>query len=136
VSSEHRIKRLRDLLDQLERLPPTAERDRMLREVRGRVVDVDTGVAPSALPPVESPESVLAAVAREAAQPPVSRLRQPAKPDAVAPSAPGPEVAAGGAGDGAPLPADELLCLDDSASFPPGEAGTGLVPAWTRGLRG
>jgi len=60
VSTEHRLKRLRDLLHELERLPATAERDRMIREVRARVVDVDTGVLPSALLPVY-PDSKVAA---------------------------------------------------------------------------
>jgi hypothetical protein len=155
VSSEYRLKRLRDLLDQLERLPATAERDRMLREVRGRVVDVDTGVAPSALPPVYPEESTLpaeprppitraAGVVSATAADEVGQLRStrrpqpPVSPTATAP-APGAEVAAerspAGADDRPMIAANELLSLDDPASFSPSEARAELAP-WTRGLRG
>lgn len=63
MSSDHRLKRLRQLIAQLERLPPSAERERMLREVRARVVDVDTGIAPTTLLAGYA-ESALAADAR------------------------------------------------------------------------
>jgi hypothetical protein len=50
-----RIKRLKDLVDQLERLPASADRDRVLSEVRSRAVDLDTGVAPRAMLPMREP---------------------------------------------------------------------------------
>jgi len=50
-----RIKRLKDLVDQLERLPASPDRDRVLSEVRSRAVDLDTGVAPRAMLPVREP---------------------------------------------------------------------------------
>src|SRR5687767_3534008 len=50
-----RIKRLKDLVDQLERLPPSSDRDRVLSEVRSRAVDLDTGVTPRAMLPVREP---------------------------------------------------------------------------------
>src|SRR5215218_10103554 len=55
ASREHRLKRLRELRDRLERMPASAERDRMLQEVRARVVDVDTGVTPRPMLPADPP---------------------------------------------------------------------------------
>lgn len=154
VSTEHRLKRLRDLLHELERLPATAERDRMIREVRARVVDVDTGVLPSALLPVY-PDSEVAAEpgspitpalrvfaampADEGREPRATALPEPAKPARVPPNeaaaAADEEVAADsltGAGDRLPLAADELLSLHDS-SFSQSEL---AAAPCTRGLRG
>ena len=53
MSSEHRLRRLRELLARIEQLPASSERERMLGEVRARVVDVDTGVTPRAMLPVD-----------------------------------------------------------------------------------
>jgi hypothetical protein len=50
-----RIKRLKDLVDLLERLPASPDRDRVLSEVRSRAVDLDTGVTPRAMLPVREP---------------------------------------------------------------------------------
>jgi hypothetical protein len=44
-----RVRRLKDLVDRLERLPASEDRDRVLREVRSRAVDIDTGVTPRAM---------------------------------------------------------------------------------------
>jgi hypothetical protein len=154
VSTEHRLKRLRDLLHELERLPATAQRDRMIREVRARVVDVDTGVLPSALLPVypdslpaaepappiaPAPRWVAAEPADKGREPRATRLPEPARtahvPSSEVAAAADEEVAADsltGSGDRLPLAADEVLCLDDS-SFSP--SGLGAAP-WTRGLRG
>jgi hypothetical protein len=49
-----RVKRLRDLVAQIELLPVSPDRDR-LSEFRSRAVDVDTGVTPRANLPCESP---------------------------------------------------------------------------------
>jgi hypothetical protein len=153
VSTEHRLKRLRDLLHELERLPATAERDQMIREVRARVVDVDTGVLPSALLPVyhdsvaaergspitPAPRVPAAMPADERREPRATALPEPAKPARVPPSeaaaAAGEEIAADSptdAGDRLRLAADELLSLDDS-SFSQSEP---AAAPWTRGLRG
>jgi len=43
ASTDLRLKKLRELLAKLERLPESPERERMIREVRTRVVDIDTG---------------------------------------------------------------------------------------------
>ena len=50
-----RLKRLKELVDQLEQLPASPDRDRVLAEVRSRAVDVDTGVTPRAMLPVREP---------------------------------------------------------------------------------
>ncbi len=50
--SVDRLEELRDLVRRLEALPATDERDHVLRAARGRAVDVDTGAAPRAIPPV------------------------------------------------------------------------------------
>jgi hypothetical protein len=133
VHSERRLKRLRELLDQLERLPPSAERERMLREVRGRLVDVETGVPPRAMMPVDA-ESVPAGdpaprPARprtpvrgdDARRPRALPRPEPVQPDFVASLGPG-----------------ELLSLGDPVLPAPGpesQPGPTARP-WTRGLRG
>src|SRR5215218_8145615 len=50
-----RVKRLKEMVDQIQRLPASPDRDRMLAEVRSRAVDVDTGVTPRAMLPVREP---------------------------------------------------------------------------------
>ena len=50
-----RVKRLKDLVGLLERLPASPDRDRVLSEVRSRAVDLDTGVRPRAMLPVREP---------------------------------------------------------------------------------
>ena len=44
-----RLERLQELVGRLERLPSSADRDWMLEEIRGRAVDIDTGVKPASL---------------------------------------------------------------------------------------
>ena len=53
--SEERRRRLKDMVARLERLPASPQRDQMLREVRSRAVDLDCGVAPQAILPVDAP---------------------------------------------------------------------------------
>ena len=49
MNDRDRLEQLRGLLDRLERMPASADRDWMLREVRARAVDIETGVKPAAL---------------------------------------------------------------------------------------
>jgi hypothetical protein len=139
MSGDNRLKRLRDLVAQLERLPVSDKRDRMLREVRGRIVDLDTGVTPRAMLPLESDPA--AEVPR-----PRAPLPEPPRPEPVAedeaPSPPRVEIEAEsssiGTADVLAIGADDLLFLDDPAPFAPereGRAGPAAAP-WTRGLRG
>jgi hypothetical protein len=139
ASSEHRINRLRQLLAQLERLPASPERDRMLREVRARVVDVDTGDEPTTLLAGYA-ESALAAdprvQARQAPKAVPPAPPEPPKPGA-APHGAGVGQVTTGAADPLPLAPDEVLSLDDSDPFWPADAPADLTVApWTRGLRG
>ena len=70
MATQRRVQRLRDMVDQIERLPESPERDRLLSEVRSRAVDVDTGVSPRAMLPL-----------REPPLPPPPVLPRPAKRD-------------------------------------------------------
>ena len=116
MSRDQRLAQLRDLVARLEQLPASEERERILREVRSRLVDVDTGMTPRAMRPVEEP-------------PEVERRRPDSHRAAPPPPRPRPP---------APVPADltravdlletaERLSLDDEDQ-PDG--------AWRRGLRG
>src|SRR5690349_19939495 len=49
MSDRDRLEQLQGLVARLERMPASAERDWMLREVRARAVDVETGVQPDVL---------------------------------------------------------------------------------------
>ena len=131
MRSELRLKRLRELLDQIERLPPSAERERMLREIRGRMVDVDTGVVPRGMLPVD------AAAAAAAAEPAPRRVRRPPARERARPRAvPRPEPAM--PDQVGTLGTSELLSLGESVppaprlDAPPGR----VARPWTRGLRG
>jgi hypothetical protein len=145
VSSEHRLKRLRDLLGQLQRLPVSAERERMIREVRARIVDVDTGVPPSALLQV-FPDSTPAPAprSRTTRAPSTVAPKPAAKPVHVSPAkdvAPFcAEVAADGsstaADDRLSLAAGELLSLDDSWFAPIEPQAEPAAAPWRYGLRG
>ena len=149
MSSDNRLKRLRDLLEQFERLPASPERDRMIREVRARVVDVDTGVTPRAMLPVDTAPPV-SPTPRAIARIPVVQARRPRsilrpEPVVLLP-APRPEAAPPATGDAtairscfpgadALLPVlapEELLTLDEPAEAHVSPA----VQPWRLGLRG
>jgi hypothetical protein len=131
-----RVKRLKDLVDMLERLPASPDRDRVLSEVRSRAVDVDTGVTPRAMLPM-----------REPAPPPVLP-RQPKRDMAgsitrtAPPPAPAVEVVcsafAGASSEDLEqsLSLDERLSLEDSSLPHVRAQGDRTVPPWTLGLRG
>jgi hypothetical protein len=119
--TEPRIKRLRELIAELELLPESPERDRLLSEFRSRAVDLDTGVTPRALLPLrEIPE----------ARPP----RRPAAPKVAAP-APAPAIEVARPADEAPFRVEERLSLEDALRHAP-TRGDGAVAPWTLGLRG
>jgi len=51
-TAQARKDRLRSLLDQLQSAPPTLERQRLIREVRNRLLEVDgVGAEPTAFQP-------------------------------------------------------------------------------------
>src|SRR3954454_13391259 len=49
MNTRDRLEHLRTLLDRLEHMPASADRDWMLSELRARAVDVETGVTPAKL---------------------------------------------------------------------------------------
>ncbi len=129
TSSEQRVKRLRELIEQLEQLPPSAERERMLREVRARAVDVDTGEQPSAMRPaaLDSVERALGYEARR--RRPIPAPEPAARPVHEPPGerVPVDDFTVTTTDDWVP---DDVLSLDDSPSLPMGAG------PWRRGLRG
>src|SRR4051812_32253650 len=131
-----RVRRLKDLVALLERLPASPDRDRVLSEVRSRAVDVDTGVTPRAMLPVREP----------APQPvaPTAPERERASsntPTAPPPSAPAVEPAHSTFATGPSkdlehtLPLDERLSLEDSPLPRLRARSNRAVPPWTLGLR-
>jgi hypothetical protein len=60
MNDRDRLKQLRTLRDQLNRLPPSAERDRMLKEVGSRAVDVENSERKSPTQPPLTPKLSLA----------------------------------------------------------------------------
>jgi hypothetical protein len=138
MAKQRRVQRLRDMVDQIERLPESPERDRLLSEVRSRAVDVDTGVSPRAMLPL-----------RETPPPPV--LPRPAKRDnarfirRVVPRTPAPAVESAHhpspAGQSMPpersFLLNDYLSLEDAPSLPDILVrGNLAAPPWTFGLRG
>jgi hypothetical protein len=154
MTTDPRLKRLRDLVVRVELMPPSPERDRILREIRARAVDVDTGVMPRAMLPVDpSPPARWTGPVRLRKAPAEPKPVQPPEPAKAAPVAsPGDAPARVGfqlkstsAAPAMPLEsvlalADELLSLDDGPGHSP--SSDGQAPAdhgarpWTKGLRG
>lgn len=135
-----RLKRLKDLVDQLERLPESPDRDRILAEVRSRAVDIDTGVTPRAMLPVREPTP----------PPPPAPKRRPERyrpraatptPSPARPVQPArPAAARVAAGDLGVLLWDDRLSLEDAPELAPLPHAPvnpdGSVPPWASGLRG
>jgi hypothetical protein len=138
-----RLKRLKDLVDQLERLPASPDRDRMLSEVRSRAVDLDTGVTPRAMLPLREPTPPpMASKPRPERYRPaaITRTLSPRRPVQPARPAPAPARAVAVADELGVLLWDDRLSLEDSpelAPLPhaPGNP-DGNVPPWALGLRG
>jgi hypothetical protein len=143
VSSENRLKQLRQLLSRLERMPESPETERMLREVRARVVDVETGEKPRAMLPADSAASFAAAPEpRPAPRPKPVASPRPARPAPQRQATPAPVPASVSAAQDrewlALMAKNEVLSLDDSGQLSPaGEerSKTDRHP-WRRGLRG
>jgi hypothetical protein len=73
MNDRDRLDQLRRLLDRLERMPAASDRDWMLAEVRGRAVDVETGIAPA---PMHAPPQAEIAAARSPRPAPVKPHRR------------------------------------------------------------
>jgi hypothetical protein len=123
--TESRVKRLRELIAEIELLPESPDRDRLLSEFRSRAVDVDTGVTPRALLPLrEIPDP---RPPQRASVPKQKAVARPA--DAVGRSNEVDER----------FSVDERLSLEDAQRMeaPGGRPrGDRAVAPWTLGLRG
>ena len=132
-----RLKRLKELVDQLEQLPASPDRDRVLAEVRSRAVDVDTGVTPRAMLPVREPTPP---------PPPSAPKRRPERfrPRPTTPARPvqpaRPAVAHTTTDRPGVLLWDDRLSLEDSPELAPLPHAMGnpdgSVQPWAFGLRG
>ena len=123
MTRTERLKRLRDSIAEIELLPASPERDRLLSEFRSRAVDIDTGVAPRGMLPMAEPAPVADRAPRRARQ-----ASLPPEPAVELPSAAAPRED--------PYLVAEWLSLDEPES-PPGRTRDGrAVPPWTFGLRG
>jgi hypothetical protein len=125
-----RIKRLKDLVDRLERLPASEDRDRVLREVRSRAVDIDTGVTPRAMLPVREPIPPRVPAAN---RDPAASTTRPAASPPRAVEITVPAVAGGASHDRHEwVSMGGLLSLEDAPESPDVPA----IPPWRLGLRG
>jgi hypothetical protein len=130
-----RVKRLKDLIDVVMRLPESPERERLLSEVRSRAVDLDTGVAPRAMLPVREPVEVQVA-AKLPKRRTIIAPAQPRKP-ASAPAQPAPLLGSKAEFDwDTALSGTQLLSLDDAPECWPSRGDDSSPRPWTLGLRG
>ena len=153
MACDPRLKRLRVLLDRIERLPASAQREWMLQEVRSRLVDVETGVEPHQMrtlhegtvaTPLEPSSQVTEGRAekpsrskpvRHAASPrpqPEDSTQEMPSPVPVPSRVAGPDPTAAMLGD------DEVFWLDDQPGLTETKSADGStrVAPWRRGLRG
>ena len=136
-----RLKRLKDLVDQLERLPASPDRDRVLAEVRSRAVDVDTGVTPRAMLPLREPTPPPSAPKpRPVRYRPGAVQRTPAAARPAQAARPAPAPARTAADELGVLLWDDRSSLEDSPELAPlphaPRDADGSVPPWALGLRG
>lgn len=136
-----RVKRLNDMVERIERLPASEARDRLLREVRSRAVDVDTGVTPRAMLPLREPEPPpmlgrlpkrnKTTIIRQVAPQPQTHAVEPARRSATATPGTEPQQS---------VWLDDRLSLEDALQRAPVPfvrvRGNRTVPPWTFGLRG
>jgi hypothetical protein len=128
-----RMQRLKDLIDALSRQPPSPDRDRLLGEVRSRMVDLDTGVTPRAMLPLHEPPPAAPVAAKPQRRAAVTRLPEPQH----APSGRLPVPTARPSSHPEPVrwPAD-LLTLEDTPLPHAPAYGDQTERPWTLGLRG
>jgi hypothetical protein len=147
MNDRDRLCQLEALLARLERMPASAGRDWMLAEVRGRAVDVKTGMPPTpmrALPNEQPPPAEAHAPRAETAprRAPVQRPRRTPSHHAprgrvVTPVSMPPVSERGHAHEDVVdlLGMDGVLNLDDAPTATPTATGDISRP-WARGLRG
>jgi hypothetical protein len=117
-----RVKRLKDLVEMVQRLPESPERERLLGELRSRAVDLDTGVTPREMLPMREPTPAPVAV---------MPARRPVTLPRPVPAPPTPRRDPQPAWDDV-LRGAAHLSLDDSPDAAPSRD----ARPWTLGLRG
>jgi hypothetical protein len=142
MNDRERLNKLRALREQLKRLPPSAERDRMLREVGSRAVDLESSepratmrplsaepAPPAAAPPVPTEPAVQRARTTRRASPATRRPGTQGEAGRVRTRAAAADAFIASVRPTPALPEGLLLSLDDTP-LPTGDQ------PWTRGLRG
>ena len=142
MATGRRVLRLRAMADQIERLPASPDRDRLLSEVRSRAVDVDTGMMPRALLPLREPAPEPEPVSRPAKRERAKVIRR-VTPRTPAPSPEMPRLDSARLSSTADPAKDEQwpvlgghLSLEDTSQPQSLVGGHRAVPPWTLGLRG
>jgi hypothetical protein len=132
-----RVERLKDLVERLERLPASPDRDRVLSEVRSRAVDLDTGVTPRAMLPVREPARppVLPKPPKRDRASSITRTKPP-RPAPVVELVPSPVALGRSKGLEQTVCLDERLSLEDSPLPHVRAQRDRAVRPWTLGLRG
>jgi hypothetical protein len=140
MNDRDRLDQLRGLLDRLERVPASADRDWMLAEVRKRAVDVETGVAPAPMRarPQDELEAEIAAERsprpRPVKTPRRNSSRRAQRERLIHPEVRMSSVATHERGHEEVVDLLEqggVMCLDDAPC-----AATGATGRWSGGLRG
>jgi hypothetical protein len=137
--TDGRVKRLKELVHQLEKLPASPDRDRVLSEARSRAVDLETGVTPRAMLPVWEPAPAPSLFT------PTKRHRSSSTRTALSPRPPAVEIARPvSVVSRSPtldqwFDADQPLSLEDApelSPLPPAhKQEERAVPPWALGLR-
>ena len=143
MTEHERLKRIHALRAQLERMPASPDRDRILDDVRRRAVDIETGgrttplreAEPELVLDVPEPPIEVAPAPRPKPTPvaPPPRTKPPSSPSSVA-GAVAAKAATQAAGP-AWLPEGITLSLEDDAVAPEPSPPRRAAP-WARGLRG
>jgi hypothetical protein len=155
MADHDRLTQLRVLMERLERMPASPDRDWMLAEVRSRAVDIDTGIAPRPMRPLEGAMTLDDAAIPAKPAPPTAKKKPQPRVQAPRPTpapAPAPRPAtivqapswettiptpAGGDDRIDLLALDGLLSLgDDASAGEPGESDARSTRPWAGGLRG
>jgi hypothetical protein len=134
MNDRDRLRRMRALRDHLERLPASEQRDRVLREVAGRAVDIESGAPERPLTAEPAPPQSAAPTperARPARRAPATTRRPDARGQAgrVRARADAADAFTASVRATPGLPEGLRLSLDDDAPTPADRP-------WTRGLRG
>jgi septal ring-binding cell division protein DamX len=143
MNDRDRLEQLRGMLDRLERMPASPDRDWLLSEVRARTVDVETGAPPAPMRHQNPDEVDFELAARDLSTIKATKTKPSRRvderhaagpaPASVVQAAPPPKPAA------PPRRESGLDLLEHGGLLSLDEPSTGAAGAnrpWTRGLRG